>query len=287
MKLTPIHCGRFKLDGGAMFGVVPKRLWQKKHPADRHNLCVWAMRALLVETADRKILIDTGMGDKQDAKFRSHFEPHGSENLANSLRAHGLVSADITDVLLTHLHFDHVGGAVERTPGGELVPAFPNATYWVHRRQYDHALAPNEKEAASFLDENYVPLHDAGVLRFFDQEDIRFAWLPGIELETTEGHTPAMLKVRIQLDDGTTVIYCADALPSTHHLSIPWVMAYDIEPLKTLEEKKALLEEAASENVILFFEHDQDTEAARIRKDERGRYRVAKAGSLAALLDSE
>ena len=284
MKLTPIHCGRFKLDGGAMFGVVPKRLWQKKHPADRNNLCVWAMRALLIETEDRKILVDTGMGEKQDAKFRSHFEPHGHENLYDGLRALGLATADITDVLLTHLHFDHVGGAVERTPTGDLIPAFPRATYWVHRQQYDHALAPNEKEAASFLPENYVPLLEKGVLQFFEGDEQRFAWLPGIELELTHGHTPAMLKVRIQIPGGPLVIYCADALPSTFHLSIPWVMAYDIEPLKTLDEKKALLEEAATKDVVLFFEHDPDTEAARITKDERGRYRATKKGRLAELI---
>ena len=280
MKLTPIHCGRFKLDGGAMFGVVPKKMWQKKHPADRNNMCVWAMRALLIETDDRTILVDTGMGEKQDEKFRSHFEPHGHENLYASLQALGKSTADITDVLLTHLHFDHVGGAVERTPTGELVPTFPKATYWVHRTQYEHALAPNEKEAASFLVENFVPLHERGVLEFFEGNAQRFQWLPDIELELTHGHTPAMLKVRIRLEGGSTVIYCADALPSTYHLSIPWVMAYDIEPLKTLEEKKALLEEAATEDVILFFEHDPNTEAARIRKDERGRFRVAKAGRL-------
>ena len=263
-----------------MFGVVPKQLWQKKHPADRNNRCVWAMRALLVETGERTILIDTGMGEKQDEKFRSHFEPHGHENLYNSLQALGKSTADITDVLLTHLHFDHVGGAVERTPTGDLVPTFPQATYWVHRTQYEHALAPNEKEAASFLDENYVPLLEKGVLQFFEGDAPRFEWLPGIELELTYGHTPAMLKVRLQVPGGPLVIYCADALPNTHHLSIPWVMAYDIEPLKTLEEKKALLEEAVNHDVVLFFEHDQDTEAARIRKDERGRYRVAKAGKL-------
>ena len=221
LKITSIPTGFFKLDGGAMFGVVPRRLWQRTQPPDENNMCTWAMRCLLIETGDRKILVDTGLGDKQDDKFRSHFEPHGTDSLLGSLKNNGYSPEDITDVFLTHLHFDHVGGAVTRNDQGELVPTFPNATYWSNQKHFDWALNPNPREAASFLHENFVPLQEHGVLKFIPVIDGGTEWIPGIKVHFVYGHTEAMMLPEI--DQGEhAVMYCADLIPVSYtHLTLP------------------------------------------------------------------
>ena len=270
MKIHFIDTGLFKLDGGAMFGVVPKHLWNRMNPADEKNLCTWSMRCLLIETGDRKILVDTGLGNKQDEKFRSHFEPHGEHTLMGSLSNKGFKAEDITDVFLTHLHFDHVGGAVMKNDAGDLVPSFPKATYWSNELHYNWAYTPNPREKASFLKENFVPLKDSGVLQFLEVTDLDQEWLPGISVRFVYGHTEAMMVLKI--NTGTqTLIYPADVLPSSHHIGLPYVMSYDVRPLKTLSEKKRILEEAVDQNHILIFEHDHQVAACNLLRNHKGR----------------
>lgn len=269
MKISTLHTGFFKLDGGAMFGVVPKKLWQRLNPSDDNNMCTWAMRSIFIETEDRKIIVDTGIGNKQDDKFRSHFEPHGIESLMGSLAAKGLSKADITDVFLTHLHFDHVGGAVERDSAGNLVPTFPNATYWSNEVHWKAANQPNPREKASFLKENFLPIQKANQLKFINlEENIEF--LPGFNIQFVNGHTDAMMLPSLDLG-GTKLIYCADLIPSSFHIGLPYVMSYDIRPLDTMREKKELLENAADENWLLYFEHDPVTACATVKRNNRGR----------------
>ncbi len=273
-KISVIDTGFFKLDGGAMFGVVPKQMWKKLNPPDENNMCTWAMRCLLIETDTRKILVDTGIGNKQDAKFRSHFEPHGEDNLIQSLQNKGCQPEDITDVFLTHLHFDHCGGAVKYDTAGNLVPTFPNATYWTNQRHFDWALQPNPREKASFLKENFVPLQETGLLKFVDiQEEGLSNWIEGIQVEIANGHTEAMMLLHIPYQ-GKKLIYCADLLPSSYHIGLPYVMSYDIRPLVTMQEKKAFLQKAVKEESILFFEHDPKYSAATIHLNERGRFKI-------------
>ena len=279
MKLISVHTGFFKLDGGAMFGVVPKTMWSKLNPPDDNNLCTWAMRTLLVQTEDRNILIDTGIGNKQGDKFRKHFEPFGSENLFDSLGKQGCSREDITDVFLTHLHFDHCGGALwKNEESGDVELSFPNATYWTNEKHYEWALDPNDRERASFLKENFVPLAEMGRLKFLElKENIEFC--PGFRVRFVYGHTEAMMVPMLDTEYGT-VIFCADSLPSQWHIGMPYVMAYDIRPLETLKEKAAMLEEAVDKQQILFFEHDPVAECGRVQKDEKGRIVLQKAGNL-------
>lgn len=279
MKLYSINAGYFKLDGGAMHGVVPKSMWQKVNPADDNNMCSWAMRCLLIDTGDRKILIDNGMGDKQDAKFFGHYFPHGEDSVASSLAKHGFTHADITDVFLTHLHFDHCGGSIVRD-GDKLVPAFPNATYWSNKAHWASATEPNEREKASFLKENILPIQESGKLQWVDVADGE-EWLPGIRIRYVQGHTDNMMLLQIDYN-GQTIFFCADLIPSTAHISMPWVMAYDMRPLDTLNEKRAILKEAADNNWILFFEHDARTEACTLINDN-GRVKMGDAITLASL----
>lgn len=270
MKLHVLETGKFKLDGGAMFGVVPKRMWQKMHPADEDNLCTWQMRCLLVEDGNRKILIDTGVGSKQDDRFRSHFYPHDDIDFTESLAKIGLTTEDITDVFLTHFHFDHVGGALKRDAQGAIVPVFPNATYWSNEVHYNWALNPNAREAASFLKENFVPMRDQGILQMIDvQEGIKFS--DNISLSFVYGHTEAMMLPYISLPSGNTLIYCADLIPSHHHIQMPYVMAYDLRPLETMKEKKVLHDVATDGKHFLFFEHDLDVACGFVTKNENGR----------------
>lgn len=271
MKISIIHSGLFKLDGGAMFGVVPKQLWTRKMEADEKNMCTWCMRSLLIETGDRKILVDTGIGDKQDEKFRSHFHPHGPQ-LIHSLKEKGLSASDITDVFLTHFHFDHVGGAVSRNNESELVPTFPNAQYWTNKEHYDWAYNPNAREAASYLKENFVPLETHGVLNYIEGSDGE-EWIPDISIRYVNGHTRAMMLLDMNVN-GQRVLYAADLIPSYAHVSLPWVMAYDVEPLKTLEEKERILNEVYDDRGLLLFEHDAQNECASLTRDQKGRIRI-------------
>ena len=279
MKLTPIHTGFLKLDGGAMFGIVPKRMWKKLNPPDENNLCTWSMRALLVETGDRKILIDTGIGNKQDDKFRAHFEPFGPENLFDSLSNAGVRREEITDVFLTHLHFDHCGGALwKNEASGAVELSFPNAVYWSNQLHFDWAMNPNPREKASFLKENFLPLQEMGRLQFIEtRQDIEFS--KNFQVRFYNGHTEAMMAPLLRTEAGT-VLYCADVMPSQWHVGLPYVMAYDVRPLITLEEKARILQEAAALGTILFFEHDPVAECGTVIKDDTGRFKVDKTGLL-------
>lgn len=276
-RLYSINAGTFKLDGGAMFGVVPKSLWQKLNPPDEKNLCTWALRCLLVETASRVILIDTGMGTKQDSKFMSHYEPSGHV-LHDSLLQAGFDKTRITDVFLTHLHFDHCGGALEKNEHGEIVPAFPNATYWSCQSHLDWALTPNARERASFLKENIVPLIDHQVLKFIPEEQ-HVEWIDGVNILFVHGHTQSMMIPQIRTGN-TTVAYCADLLPSSFHVGMPYVMSYDIRPLVTMEEKETFFAQVVEQNQVLFLEHDPVNPCIRLARDERGRYVVSEHLSL-------
>lgn len=283
MKVSIIETGFFKLDGGAMFGVVPKKMWAKLNPPDENNMCTWAMRALLVETGDRKILFDTGIGNKQDAKWRGHFEPHGDASLFGSLAKAGVSPDEITDVFLTHLHFDHCGGALFRdeADGGTVKLSFPNATYWSNQRHFDWAMRPNAREKASFLTENFLPLHQMGRLRFLDtRQNIEFA--PGIRVRFVNGHTEAMMVPHLRTERGT-LVYCADLLPSQWHVGLPYVMAYDIRPLVSIKEKEKLVSEAAEKRHVLLLEHDPASEACALRRDESGRIVLDRAGRLSEI----
>jgi len=270
MKIHAIETGRFKLDGGAMFGVVPKRMWSKMHPADDDNLCTWQMRCLLIEDGDRKIMIDTGVGTKQDERFRSHFYPHLMHTFEDSLAALGMTTDDITDVLLTHFHFDHIGGALAYNAKGEIEPVFKKAKYWCNEVHYDWAYKANAREAASFLKENFVPLRDMGILEFIDvQNGIKFS--EHITLDFVNGHTEAMMIPYIHLDNGNTIIYCADLIPSHHHVQLPYIMAYDMKPLESLREKQLLHDRATDGKHFLFFEHDVDIALGSIIRNDKGR----------------
>jgi len=275
MNLHPIDTGFFKLDGGAMFGVVPKPLWSKHHPPDEKNLCTWAMRCLLVETDGHLILIDNGIGDKQDAKFFSHYDLHGDDTLDKSLNKLGFSRDDITDVFLTHLHFDHCGGSIMRKGEG-FEPAFKNATYWSNRYHWDWATKPNAREKASFLKENILPIQESGQLKFVDVERKGEAentviqdLFPGFDVLLVNGHTDAMMLPHIRYKD-RTLVYMADLMPSVHHVPLPWVMAYDTRPLLTLTEKAAFMERAADERYILYFEHDPVNQCATLERTEKG-----------------
>jgi len=283
MNLYSINTGYFKLDGGAMFGVVPKSIWHKINPADGNNLCSWALRCLLIEDEDRLILIDTGLGDKQDAKFFGHYYLHGNDTLDKSLAGHGFDRDDITDVILTHLHFDHCGGSIMRE-GDQLVPAFKNAMYWSDRTHWDWAIRPNDREKASFLKENILPIEQSGQLRFVQpgyiieegimpenpEAPLAFnSFSNNVSIRYVNGHTAAMMLPQIKYRD-KTIVYMADLLPSQGHIPIPYIMAYDMFPLKTLHEKKSFLQEAARNDYILFFEHDPVYECCDLQQTEKG-----------------
>ncbi|MBI2283432.1 MAG: MBL fold metallo-hydrolase [Bacteroidetes bacterium] len=277
MQLYTINTGYFKLDGGAMFGVVPKSIWNKLNPSDDNNMCPWALRSLLIEDGNRLILIDNGMGDKQDAKFFGHYYLHGNDTLDTSLARHGFTRADITDVVLTHLHFDHCGGSIVRE-GDLLVPAFPNAVYWSNEDHWKWATAPNDREKASFLKENILPIKESGQLEFIDVPGKNMTpngllgstpFTENIVMRFVNGHTDKMMLPQISFG-GKTLVYMADLLPSVGHIPLPYVMAYDMFPLTTLQEKKSFLQEAVDKDYILFFEHDPVNECCTLHATEKG-----------------
>jgi len=267
MKLHTIDTGLFKLDGGAMFGVVPKTIWNKLNPADNNNMISLAMRCLLIEDGNQLILIDNGIGSKQDEKFFSHYFLHGDQTLEKSLNKLGYSSKDVTDMLITHLHFDHCGGSVnwnkDRT-GFEL--AFPNATYWIGEEQWNEALNPNPREKASFLKENILPIHESEQLQFINEATVVN---PNISFKFSYGHTNGMVHPIIKYK-GYSIVYLADMIPTQAHIPVPYVMCYDVRPLETMNEKTAMLKEAADNSYILFFEHDPNREACTVQFTDKG-----------------
>ncbi|MCA0362852.1 MAG: MBL fold metallo-hydrolase [Bacteroidetes bacterium] len=278
MQISVIDAGNFKLDGGAMFGVVPKTIWQKMVPADENNLCNWNMRCLLVEDGKNLTLIDTGMGDKQALKWQNFYYRNGDGNLIQSIRKAGYHESQITDVILTHLHFDHCGGAVSKNNEEILNPTFENAKYWTHSGHWDWAMNPNPREKATFLAENLMPLHESGQLYFLDKSETK----PDFDFLFADGHTEKMIMPIINTGK-QKLIFAADTIPSFAHIHVPYCMSYDIRPLLTMQEKETLLEKIVQENIILIFDHDVVNEAARIEKTERG-FKPVELGKLSQFL---
>ena len=272
MKISVIETGYFKLDGGAMFGVVPKKLWSRTNPSDQNNLCTWAMRSLLVEEGDHLILIDTGIGNKQNEQFFSHYHLHGNDNLENSLKNAGYSTDDVTDVLLTHLHFDHCGGAVKWKNNDRKVlePVFKNATFWSNTKHWEWANYPNYREKASFLQNNILPIKESGQLKFVKRDHlITSTLLPNIDVFFADGHTESQM-IPIINYKGQKIVFMADLLPSVGHIPLPYVMGYDTRPLQTLTEKSYFLEFAYNNDFVLFLQHDSINECCKLKKTEKG-----------------
>ena len=267
MELFTVDTGFFKLDGGAMFGVVPKSIWSRTNPSDENNLCPWAMRCLLVSDGNRLVLIDNGIGDKQDARFFSHYYLHGDASLAKSLQQLGVHPTDITDVFLTHLHFDHCGGGVKYGSHGQYELTFPRATYWTNEDHWNWATVPNPREKASFLEENILPLQEHGALKYLDLATKSL--FPGVDFLTMDGHTDKQMLPKMQYK-GHTLVFMADLLPSVGHLPLAYVMGYDTRPLLTLQEKQQFLEIAARDQYVLFLEHDSVHECCTVKMTEKG-----------------
>jgi glyoxylase-like metal-dependent hydrolase (beta-lactamase superfamily II) len=279
MKLHIINTGYFKLDGGAMFGVVPRSIWQKTNPPDENNLCTWAMRCLLIEDGNQLILIDNGIGDKQDARFFSFYYLHGDDTLIRSLNKAGFSEKDITDMFLTHLHFDHCGGGV-RYENSRPELTFKQAKYWSNAEHWVWATKPNPREKASFLRENILPMEESGHLNFIDTNS--GSPFPQFDIFYASGHTDKMMIPKIRYKD-RTICYVSDLLPSVGHIPLPYVMGYDTRPLLTLEEKERFLNEAADNDHVLFFEHDARHECCTVKRTEKG-VRVNEIFSLQEIL---
>jgi glyoxylase-like metal-dependent hydrolase (beta-lactamase superfamily II) len=268
MQIFTIDAGHFKLDGGAMFGVVPKTIWNKTNPADENNLCSWNMRCLLIENEGKLILIDTGMGDKQDAKFQGFYYKHGEGNLIESIKKAGFSPNEVTDVILSHLHFDHCGGAVSwNSDRTKFNLTFPNANYWTHSEHWQSAIEPNNREKATFLKENILPIQETNQLNFIDKNPNYFG--ENFEILTADGHTEKMLMPKI-IYNNQTICFLADTIPSISHLPLPYVMGYDLRPLQTMIEKEAILKQAFVENWLLFFDHDPSIDCCTLQNTEKG-----------------
>ena len=265
MKIYPIETGNFKLDGGAMFGVVPKSLWQRTNPADANNMIEMSMRCMLVEDGDRLTLVDTGLGSKQSEKFFSYYYLFGDFSLESSLAKYGFHKDDITDVFLTHLHFDHCGGAIERQ-NDMLVPAFKKAKFWSNANHWDWAVNPNPREKASFLKENILPMKESGQLNFIADQPLEDV---GFDVVFVDGHTEKQMLPKLNYK-GKTIVFMADLLPTVGHIPLPYVMGYDTRPLLTLKEKASFLNEAANNNYYLFLEHDAYNEICTVKHTEKG-----------------
>ncbi|MFA7274634.1 MAG: MBL fold metallo-hydrolase [Crocinitomicaceae bacterium] len=271
MKIHSINTGFFKLDGGAMFGVVPKTLWERTNPADANNLCTWAMKSLLVEDGNRLTLIDTGIGNKQSEKFFSHYYLHGDDSLDGNLAKLGFHRDDITDVFLTHLHFDHCGGAIEfNSAKDRFEPAFKNAAFWSNENHWKWATEPNPREKASFLSENILPIQESGQLKMIQRTgNFMENAYPNMDILFVDGHTDSMMIPHFNYQ-GKKIVFMADLLPSVGHIPLPFVMGYDTRPLITMDEKAKFLEKAAQENYYLYFQHDSVNELCTLQMTEKG-----------------
>ena len=265
MRLYAIETGNFKLDGGAMFGVVPKPLWERTNPADENNRIDMAARSLLIEDGERLILVDTGLGNKQSDKFFSHYALWGEHSLARSLNKLGFHNDDITDVVFTHLHFDHCGGAIVRNKKGFYEPAFKNARFWSHKDHWQWAKAPNVREKASFLPENILPIKESGQLNLLDDSKTPL----GFDVLLMDGHTEKQMLPKIEYK-GKTIVFSADLIPTAGHLPVPYVMGYDTRPLLSLKEKESFLAEAVEKDYFLFLEHDAHNEMISLKRTEKG-----------------
>ncbi len=271
MTVYPLNTGNFKLDGGAMFGVVPKTLWSRTNPADENNMCNWSMRSILIHDGNRLILIDAGIGDKQSEKFFSHYYMNGNDSLSGNLSKLGFSKEDITDVFLTHLHFDHCGGAIQWNKDHTgFEPAFKNATYWSTENHWKWATEPNPREKASFLTENILPIQESGQLKFVERTgNFTQNVFSNFDVLFVDGHTESMMIPHIQYKN-KTLVFMADLLPSTGHIPLPFVMGYDTRPLITMGEKALFLNEAANKEFVLFLEHDSVNECCTLINTEKG-----------------
>jgi glyoxylase-like metal-dependent hydrolase (beta-lactamase superfamily II) len=271
MKIHPLNTGNFKLDGGAMFGVVPKTLWQKTNPADENNMCNWAMRSMLIEDGNRLMIVDTGIGDKQNEKFFSHYYMNGNDDLKLNLKKLGYSTDDITDVFLTHLHFDHCGGAIQwNKDHTAFEPVFKNAIYWSNDQHWKWATEPNPREKASFLSENILPIQESGQLKFIERKDtVKKNVFNQMDVLFVDGHTDSMMIPHVKYQ-GKTIAFMADLLPSVGHIPLAYVMGYDTRPLITMTEKEQFLQRAVDEEFVLFLEHDSVNECCTLQMTEKG-----------------
>jgi glyoxylase-like metal-dependent hydrolase (beta-lactamase superfamily II) len=281
MKISSFNIQSFRIDGGAMYGVVPKILWNRAYPADADNLIPLDLKTLVIETDNRVIITDTGFGNKQGEKFVSHFNPFGGEGLIEGLNRLGYKPEDITDVIHTHLHFDHCGGGIGMNADGSYYAVFPNAKYHISKSQWEWALNPNVREADSFLKENILPMKELGVLNLVEDEG---ELLPGVDVKFFNGHTRGQIIPIIKLPNGRKLVYTADLFPSTAHIHLAWNMSYDVEPLVTMKEKEEFLNEAFANNYYFFYQHDHFTDCTTLIKTPKG-IRAGERLSLSAVLE--